>query len=110
MLRFLQILILIPVAIVILMFAFANRQWVTVSFDPFAEGGVPVFAQPAPLYIVILVAVMVGVVAGGLATWVSQGRHRRTLRATKVEAAKLRSDLKSAKAALQPPMAGAKRA
>lgn len=110
MLRLLKYLITIPVAIVILMFLFANRQWVTVSFDPFENGGAPAFALPSPLYLVIVVSVMIGVVAGGFSTWLSQGRNRRALRKTKSEAAKLRTELKGAKAALNPTLAVAKRA
>ena len=77
MFRFLKVLILILLAIVLLGFAFANHHEVTVSFDPFASTDSAAFSITAPLFAVVIVAAMLGVVAGALATWVSQGRHRR---------------------------------
>ena len=41
MVRFLKIVVVVPVAIALLAFAFANRHFVTVSFDPFPSGDVP---------------------------------------------------------------------
>ncbi len=99
MLRFLQYLVIVPVAILFLMFAFANRHWVTVSFDPFESGDEAAFALSAPLFIVIVLSIMIGVIAGGAATWLSQARHRRALRHARAEMEKLRVDLQAAKAA-----------
>jgi uncharacterized membrane protein len=43
------------------------------------------------LFIVLIVAIVVGVLLGGFFTWLSQGRHRRALRESRAEAARLRS-------------------
>ena len=48
MFRFLKVLILILLAIVLLGFAFANRDLVTVSFDPFASTDSAAFSIAAP--------------------------------------------------------------
>jgi len=41
------------------------------------SGDVPAFALDAPLFIVLILAAMVGVLAGGAAAWLAQGKHRR---------------------------------
>jgi uncharacterized integral membrane protein len=99
MFRFLKVLILILLAIVLLGFAFANHHEVTVSFDPFASTDGAAFSIAAPLFAVVIVAAMLGVVAGALATWVSQGRHRRASRQNRVEAEKWRAQAQALKAA-----------
>jgi uncharacterized integral membrane protein len=98
MVGFLKFVVIAPFAILFLIFAFANRHMVSVSFDPFDSGAIPPIE--APLFIVLILAVALGVIAGGLATWFSQGRHRRAARANRAEADKLRTDLDSARAAL----------
>ena len=37
MIRFIRLLIVVLVTIILVLFAFANRQWVAVSFDPFGS-------------------------------------------------------------------------
>jgi uncharacterized integral membrane protein len=98
MFRFLKVLILILLAIVLLGFAFANHHDVTVSFDPFAAIDSAAFSIAAPLFAVVIVAAMLGVVAGALATWVSQGRHRRASRQNRAEAEKWRAQVQALKA------------
>jgi len=114
MIRFFKYLVIAPLAILFLIFAFANRQWVVVSFDPFTSGDIPAFSLDAPLFIVIILSIMLGVLAGGFVTWVSQGRHRRALRQLRADADKMRSDLTAArdaaKAALPAPVGLQKRA
>jgi len=99
MFRFLKIVILILLAVVLLGFAFANRDLVTVSFDPFASTDSAAFSIAAPLFAVVIVAAMLGVVAGALATWVSQGRHRRASRQSRAEAEKWRAQAQALRSA-----------
>ncbi len=87
--RFLEVLILLPLAVIGLALAVANRHAVTVSFDPFSSTAAG--AIEAPLFIVLIAAVVVGVFLGGFFTWLSQGKHRRALRESRAEAARLRS-------------------
>jgi uncharacterized integral membrane protein len=104
MVRFLKLVLIAPIAILLLIFAFANRHFVTVSFDPFSSGDIPAFAIQAPLFVVLIVAAMLGVVAGGAATWLAQGKHRRAARQNAFEADKWRAEAEAAKAqALGPP-------
>jgi uncharacterized integral membrane protein len=87
---FLKALILLPLAIVVVLLAVANRAPVTLSFDPFSE--TPTIALTLPLFAVIFAAVMLGVVIGGVAAWLAQGKHRRAERRYKREVHHLRSD------------------
>ncbi len=99
MIRFLRVAILALVAIVLLGFAFANRDFVTVSFDPFAAIDNAAFSITAPLFVVVIVAAMLGVVAGASATWLSQGRHRKAARQSRMEADKWRAQAQALKSA-----------
>jgi hypothetical protein len=91
MLRFLKALILLPVAIVVVLLAVANRGPVTFSLDPFANG-VPALALVLPLYAVVFAAVALGIVIGGIAAWSAQGKHRRARRSQGRELSRLRSE------------------
>lgn len=90
--NFLKFVVLAPVAVVLLIFAFANRQFVTVSFDPFAEGDIAAFAVTAPLFLILILATMIGVLAGGVATWLTQGKYRKAARQNRAEAERLRGE------------------
>ena len=99
MVRLLKIAFLALAAVVLLGFAFANRHFVTVSFDPFASSDNAAFSIAAPLFAVAVAAAMLGVVAGAFATWLSQGRHRRAARQSRLEADKWRAQAEALKAA-----------
>ena len=71
--------IVVPLAAVIIAFAVANRQMVTVSFDPFSAAN-PAYAATLPLFILIFVLVILGVIVGGAAAWLRQGKWRRAAR------------------------------
>ncbi len=110
MIRFLKIVIVAPIAILVLVFAFANRQFVAISFDPFVTGDIPAFAIEAPLFVVLIAAVMIGVVLGGAAVWLAQAKHRHGERVNRAEAAKWRAEAETARGrALPPPGALAQR-
>jgi uncharacterized integral membrane protein len=76
--RALQFIVLVPVVVVGLALAVANRANVTVSFDPFSSDTTG--QLQAPLFVVLLLAIGFGVVLGSSATWFAQGKHRRALR------------------------------
>ena len=80
-----RIVVVLPIALVILAFAVANRQWVTVGFDPFPGNDIAGPTIGMPLFLLMFVSGIVGVLAGGVIVWFRQGRHRRQLRATRAE-------------------------
>jgi len=83
-------LILVPLAIVFVALAVANRQPVLVSFDPFDQLN-PAFARALPLYALMLILVIAGVVVGGIAAWVRQAKWRRAARLADAQARELRA-------------------
>jgi uncharacterized integral membrane protein len=93
--KFIAIAILVPLAIIIVMFAVANREFVAVSFDPF-DSAHPALALKMPLFMLIFVLVAVGVVAGGIAAWLKQHKWRMRARRAEAEARDLRARLDTA--------------
>ena len=87
-------LILIPLAIVIVAFAIANREIVAVSFDPF-DSSAPAYAIKMPLFILIFVLIGVGVVVGGIAAWLRQSKWRTRARRAEAAARELRAALEA---------------
>ncbi len=84
--------VIVPLALVLLAFALANRRFVTLSFNPFDPSD-PALALTLPLFVVIIASVMLGVLAGGLAVWFGQRRHRKAVRRLEAEAAQTRAEL-----------------
>ena len=93
--KFFAIAILVPLAIIIVMFAVANREIITVSFDPF-DPAHPALALKMPLFTLIFALVAVGVVVGGIAAWLKQQKWRMRARRAEAEARDLRIRLDSA--------------
>jgi uncharacterized integral membrane protein len=92
--KFVAAVILIPLAIVIIAFAVANRQIVTVSLDPFSSEH-PASSLTLPLFALILVLLIAGVVIGGVAAWLRQAQWRRVARRLEREAEMLRGEVAS---------------
>jgi uncharacterized integral membrane protein len=85
--RYLSLIILVPLAVLLVAFAVANRQSVQLSFDPMNVSD-PAFAVQLPMFVLVFAAMAVGLVLGGIATWFSQGKHRKLARQKNKEAAK----------------------
>ena len=75
-----------------MVFAVANRHFVTVSFDPF-DSTDPSMAVSLPLFVVIIAVAIVGVAAGGTATWFRQRHWRRAARQHEADARTARAQL-----------------
>jgi uncharacterized integral membrane protein len=103
--RTIAALILVPLAVVIIAFAVANRQNVTVSLDPFSSD-VPAASVHGPLFLVLVAVLILGVILGGVAAWLRQAKWRRTARRLEREVADLRSELDMFKRAADSGSAG----
>lgn len=77
--RLVTVLILIPLAIVLVALAVANRAPVTFTIDPFNPGN-PGLTLSLPLFVLLFAALALGLVVGSLATWFRQGRYRKAAR------------------------------
>ncbi len=83
--------LLLPVALVIIMLAVVNRAPVTVVVDPFPPASESLTFS-APLFLVVLASVIVGVLIGGAGAWLRQGRNRRAARLAQAEAHRQRNE------------------
>jgi uncharacterized integral membrane protein len=93
------IFVLVPLAVVIVMFAMANRQIVTVSFDPFNTAD-PAFVMRMPLFVLIFVLTIFGVLIGGIAAWLRQSKWRRVARKLDSDIVALRREIEMLSARL----------
>src|ERR1700730_8997974 len=85
-------LVLILLALVLISFAVANRQIVTVSLDPFDQGN-PALVFSQPMYLLIFVVLICGVVLGGCAAWLRQAKWRGRARRAEAQQSALRAQL-----------------
>jgi uncharacterized integral membrane protein len=102
--KFLTALIVIPLGLILMVFAVANRQFVTVSFDPFVSND-PSFSVTLPLFLLLIVVAALGVLAGGCAVWFGQRHWRRAARRNDADARAARgelADLRAQAAAARP--------
>lgn len=87
-------LVLVPLCALLIVFALANRQFVALNFNPFVAP--PSLQQPGygvPLFLVLYVVLLVGVLLGGTATWFAQSQHRQRERHWRREAQLLSREL-----------------
>ena len=90
-------LLLLPLIVLFVAFAIANRHIVTLSLDP-----TPISIR-APLYSFVLAGIFVGLLAGGLIAWLRAGRWRSQLRDEQRSVRRLESELRQAENAANAP-------
>jgi uncharacterized integral membrane protein len=88
--RILFVIIVVPVAIVLIALAVANREFVSFTLNPFNPGD-PAMTFDMPLFAFLFVSLAIGVFIGGCATWLRQGRYRRLARERSREADRLKA-------------------
>ena len=89
-------IVLVPLAVVIIAFAVANRQIVTVSLDPFSAEH-PAASVTLPLFALVIVLLVLGVLIGGIAAWLRQSKWRRTARRLEREIVDLHLEMEALK-------------
>jgi uncharacterized integral membrane protein len=94
--KFLMALVMLPAGIVLTLLAMANRKLVTVSFDPFDASDTD-FTVEMPLYVLGFTILIAGVLLGGFAAWLKQGKHRRLRSRLAAENVMIRTELASLK-------------
>jgi len=90
--KFLTALIVLPLGLLLVVFAVANRHFVTVSFDPFNSAD-PALSFALPLFVLLILVAILGVVAGGCAVWFGQRHWRRAARRNDADARAARGEL-----------------
>jgi uncharacterized integral membrane protein len=87
--RVVLVVVFVPLAIVLIALAVANRELVALTLDPFHPGN-PALTLHLPLFVYLFVALLVGVLIGSAATWFKQGRFRKLARQRDQEVRSLR--------------------
>jgi Lipopolysaccharide assembly protein A domain len=82
----------LPIAISVISFAVANRQWTRLSLDPFSATS-PAFSINMPLWTLFIFGVFIGILVGWGYCWVAQGKHRKLARERGREISRLQSEL-----------------
>jgi len=77
----------LPLMVVAVVFAIANREAVTLDLWPLE------ISIQAPLFLMVLGSIVVGLFAGGAAVWFSGGQTRRRARAARRQVAELEREL-----------------
>ena len=96
---FFKALVLVPIALLIVLFSIANRGPVRISLDPFSRD-LPTLSYEIPLFLVVLAAIFLGVLVGGLASWLAQGKQRKAARRSRREVEVLRSETQALRSAV----------
>ena len=76
--RLLVLPIVVLAAGLLITIAVSNRHPVKIILDPISD--VPVLAFELPFFVYLLVALIIGVVLGGMRTWIGQSHWRRSAR------------------------------
>ena len=79
-----------PLTVLLVALAVANRHSVELILDPFRPKD-PAFSIHLPFFVYLAAAVLIGLLLGGLTTWVGQGKWRKTARRQTRESAEWRS-------------------
>ncbi|RLQ86909.1 LapA family protein [Notoacmeibacter ruber] len=90
--RILTAVILVPLAIILVALAVVNRQSVPLTLDIFQTGNENL-SIALPLFIWLLAALILGMVIGGVASWIRQGRYRRLAKKRKHEVERLENEI-----------------
>lgn len=93
--RILRWVVGLPVAILVIAFAIANRQWTRLSLDPFSSES-PILSINMPLWALFIFGVFIGLVVGWTGSWFAQGKHRKLARDRAREIARLQSEIEKA--------------
>ena len=91
--------VVVPLGVLFVVFAVANRHAVSVSLDPFGSDA-PGLTITMPLFLLVLALMGVGVLVGGVATWRNQGKWRRAARQHAADAETLRAERDALKSEL----------
>lgn len=89
--RIVWLLIAFPAALVLVTLAVANRHGVRLVLDPFRPEQ-PVVSVVLPFYVYLFGCLVIGVLLGGMAMWMTQGRWRRTARVRTQEAVRWQAE------------------
>ena len=89
--KLVNLVLLLPIAVVLILLSVANRQIVRFSLDPL-NFETPALSVELPFFVFLFVVLIVGMIIGGLIVWFGQSRHRKELRTKRSELEKMRRE------------------
>ena len=96
--RLVTLFVVLPLTIIVVVVSVANRDPIDFALYP----GSSAVSIEAPLFVFLFAAVAIGVVLGGIATWIGQKKWRRAARAERTNATQLRQEVASLRAGSAP--------
>jgi uncharacterized integral membrane protein len=87
--RVVLVLVIVPLAIILIALAVANRGVTPFTIDPFNPGN-PGLTVELPFFVYLFVTLILGILIGSAVTWLRQGRYRRMARERTAEVDRLR--------------------
>lgn len=103
--RLLVVVVVIPIAVVLIALAVANRGMTAFTLDPFNPGN-PALTINLPLFILLFATLALGMILGSFATWLKQGRYRKMARQRSIEMDAARANAARAAKTVQPVPSG----
>lgn len=86
-----NLLIFLPLGIILIVFCVANRQIVTLAFNPFRPED-QVLSLSAPFFVFIFITLIIGMLVGSATTWLTQGKYRKRARTEAKEAVRWQNE------------------
>lgn len=95
MLRKLLFLVLgLPLGIVLVVLSVENRAPVTLILDPFtSDAAAAAYTVSVPLYLLLLGTLTLGVIIGGVTSWLTTGRWRGTAKRARAHIHQLQAEI-----------------
>ena len=94
MAKFISWFLGLPIAIILIALSVANRHTVRFSLDPISVSE-PIMAFELPLYLLLLLAIIIGIFIGGASSWLNQSKWRKAAKAARHEVSEIRSETRA---------------
>lgn len=95
--KIVNLVVLVPIGIVLIVLSVANRQPVRMALNPFRPEDT-LLSATAPFFVFLFLALILGMIIGAVATWVSQHKYRKRARVEATEAVKWHTEADKQKA------------
>lgn len=77
--KIVSLVIFLPLAIMLIVLCVANREPVRLALNPFQPSDT-VLSVTGPLFLLLFLALLVGMVIGSFGTWLAQAKYRKQAR------------------------------
>ncbi|MCG6114108.1 MAG: lipopolysaccharide assembly protein LapA domain-containing protein [Mesorhizobium sp.] len=77
--RIFTVIVVVPIAILLIAVSVANRAPTIFTLDPFNPGN-PALSVQVPLFVLLLLTLVLGLIAGSALTWFKQHKYRKAAR------------------------------